>query len=72
MYKFASANHVGLDLIIIVVKLLDIPCKAPAFGRLSYLKHLEWYLNEPLIEVYISKDVDTSCNVANIINYYLN
>ena len=30
--------------------------------------------NEPLIEVYTSKDVhvDTSCNVANIINYYLN
>ena len=58
----------GLDLINIVVKLLDIPCKAPAFGRLSFLKHMEWYLNEPLIGVYTSKDVDTSCNVADIIN----
>ena len=64
MHKFASANYVDLDLIILVVKLLDIPCKASAFGKLiSFLKHLEWYLNEQLIEVYTSKDVDTSCNI---------
>ena len=30
-------------LVILVVKLLDIPCKVLAFGRLSFLKHLEWY-----------------------------
>ena len=56
-----------LDLIILVVKLLDIPCKASVFGKLSFLKHLEWYLNEQLIEVYTSKDVDTSCNINSCV-----